>query len=154
DVALSADIKFLESTGNPHRKAVLMIRQSLDTDSPYVDIATHGVGLTSLQYRDEKGANTHELQANLSAPARLRIEKRGDYFSMWLGAASGDPHFSGGSIRVPLTGTFYVGIGVCSHDKDAVASAAFSNVRIEPLQPPPASAANQLVLYSTLETIA
>jgi len=27
-----------------------MIRQSLDADSPYADVALHGVGLTSLQY--------------------------------------------------------------------------------------------------------
>jgi len=33
DVALSADISFIGAGGNPHRKAVLMIRQSLDADS-------------------------------------------------------------------------------------------------------------------------
>ena len=31
-----------------------MIRQSLDTDSVYADVALHGSGLTSLQFRDEK----------------------------------------------------------------------------------------------------
>src|ERR1700758_3229763 len=45
DVSLSADISFLGTGGNPHRKAVLMIRQSLDTDSVYVDIARHGNGM-------------------------------------------------------------------------------------------------------------
>ncbi len=39
-----------------------MVRQSLDADSPYADIALHGSGLTSLQYRDSKGAHTHEIQ--------------------------------------------------------------------------------------------
>jgi hypothetical protein len=32
-----------------------MIRQSLDADSVYADVALHGSGLTSLQFRDEKG---------------------------------------------------------------------------------------------------
>src|ERR1700719_4556059 len=90
DVTLTADISFLGKGVNEHRKAVLMIRQSLDADSPYADVALHGSGLTSLQYREEKGAATHEIQANISAPARLRIEQRGAYFSLWLaGAHSG-----------------------------------------------------------------
>ena len=62
-----------------HRKACLIIRQSLDADSAYVDAALHGDGLTSLQFREAKGAATHEVQANVSAPRRLRIEKRGKY---------------------------------------------------------------------------
>ena len=44
DVAISADITFVGEKGNPHRKAVLMIRQSLDGNSPAVDIARHGEG--------------------------------------------------------------------------------------------------------------
>ena len=48
DVTLSSEIRFPETGGNAHRKAMLMIRQSLDSDSPYVDIARHGDGLTSL----------------------------------------------------------------------------------------------------------
>jgi TolB protein len=51
DVALSTDIEFVGSGGNPHRKAVLMIRQSLDADSVYADIARHGNGMTALQFR-------------------------------------------------------------------------------------------------------
>jgi TolB protein len=37
DVTLTADISFLGKGVNEHRKAVLMIRQSLDADSPYAD---------------------------------------------------------------------------------------------------------------------
>src|SRR5207244_2795297 len=51
DATLTADISFLGKGVNEHRKAVLMIRQSLDADSPYADAALHGSGLTSLQYR-------------------------------------------------------------------------------------------------------
>src|ERR1700683_3584950 len=85
DVTVTADLSFVGVGHNPHRKAVLMIRQSLDADSVYADAALHGVGLTSLQFRDEKSGTTHEVQANINAPKRLRIEKRGDYFTMWLG---------------------------------------------------------------------
>ena len=46
DVSLTADISFLTKTGNEHKKAVLMLRQSLDGDSFYADVALHASGLT------------------------------------------------------------------------------------------------------------
>jgi hypothetical protein len=119
DVVLTADIAFLTKTGNEHKKAVLMLRQSLDADSVYADVALHASGLTSLQFRDEKGAVTREIQSNISAPRRLQIARRGDYVYMSLGAGS-DLKVAGGWLRIPLQGPLYVGLGVCSHDKDAV----------------------------------
>ncbi len=150
DVTLTADIAFLGKGVNEHRKAVLMIRQTLDADSPYADAALHGSGLTSLQYREEKGAATHEIQANVSAPKRLRIEKRGAYFSLWLADERGEFHLASGSTRIALKEPFYVGIGVCSHDKDVVEKAAFSNVELKPAEPAAAAAST---LHSTLEII-
>jgi TolB protein len=150
DITLTADISFLEKGGNPHRKAVLMIRQSLDADSPYADAALHGEGLTSLQFRDAKGGPTHEIQSNISAPSRLRIEKRGDFFYMFLASAPGEPlRPAGASIKLPLQGSFYIGIGVCSHDKNTVEKAVFSNVEIAT----PIASTAPSVLYSTLETV-
>jgi TolB protein len=72
DGSITADIAFPTATGDPHKKAVLMIRQSLDADSAYVDVAVHGNGLTSLQSRDERGAATHEIQSNVASPKRDR----------------------------------------------------------------------------------
>ncbi len=149
DVTLTADISFLTKTGNEHKKAVLMLRQSLDADSVYADVALHASGLTSLQFRDEKGVLTREVQSNVSAPRRLRISKRRDYVYMAL-ASDGEVQPGGGWLRIPLHGTFYVGLGVCSHDKDVLEQAVFSNVRLT--QPPAAS--GEPVLYSTLETVA
>jgi hypothetical protein len=151
DASLTAEISFVSQGGNKHRKAVLMIRQSMDPDSAYVDVALHGDGLTSLQYREAKGAPTHEIQSNISAPARLRIDKRGDYVSMWLGAHGEKLKPAGAAMRVSFSAPFYVGIGVCSHDKDAVEKAVFSNVEFKELQRAPS--ADQTTLYSTLETI-
>ncbi|MBI5283225.1 MAG: TolB family protein [Candidatus Solibacter usitatus] len=149
DVALTADIAFPTAGGNPHRKAVLIIRQSLDPDSAYVDVALHGDGLTSIQYRDARGAATHEVQANVSAPRRLRLEKRGNYFYMLLAAEGQEPALAAGTGRMEFQEPFYAGLGVCSHDKDASDTAVFSNVDLSPAPPAPA----QPVLYSALETI-
>src|SRR6266404_2810224 len=131
-------------------KAVLIVRQSLDADSAYADVALHGSGLTSLQFREEKGVATHEIQASVSAPKLLRIEKRGAYFTMSLADADGKFHLAGGSTRIALKEPFYVGIGVCSHDKDVVEKAVFSNVELKGAAPVTAA---QSILYSTLETI-
>ena len=149
DVALTADIAFLGAGGNPHRKAVLMIRESLDGPSPAVDVAVHGVGLTSLQYRDAEGADTHEVESNISAPRRVRIEKRGDYFYAFVSGKDGKLQPAGASTKLALSGDFYIGIGVCAHDKNVVEKAVFSNVILEQLPPP----SGKQVLISSLETI-
>jgi hypothetical protein len=150
NVSLTADISFANAGGNAHKKAVLMFRQSLDPDSIYADVALHGNGMTALQFRDEKGVLTREVQSSLSAPARLRIVKQGDFIYLWLADAGGEFKVAGASARIPLQGTFYVGIGVCSHDKDAIEKAMFSKVEIAT---PPAPT-GEPKLYSTLEAIA
>ncbi|AXC14234.1 tolB protein [Acidisarcina polymorpha] len=149
DVSLTADIAFVGATGNNHRKAVLMIRQSLDGDATAVDVARHGDGLTALQFRDAIGANTHEVESNISAPQTVRIVKRGDSIYAFV-SKDGKLVFTGASTKLALTGPFYVGIGVCSHDKDVVEKAVFTNVKLVSLPP----AATKPILYSTLETIA
>jgi hypothetical protein len=149
DVAISADIAFQGAGGNEHRKAVLMIRQSLDGNSPAVDIARHGVGLTSLQFRLASGADDHEIQSYVNGPTRLRLEKRGDSFYAFVTGPDGKFQPAGASIKLPLNGDFYVGIGVCAHDKDATATASFSNVKVESLSTPSAKP----ILWSVLETV-
>jgi len=135
DVALEATIAFGSSnptTGTPngHRKACLIIRQTLDSDSVYADAAAHGEGLTSLQWRDVKGAATQEVQSNVVGPKRLRIEKRGNYVSMWIGDGSGSLRPAGGSARIEFTGDFYVGLGVTAHDTGRIETATFSDVTL------------------------
>jgi len=151
DVTLTADIAFLGAGKNPHRKAVLMVRESLDADSVYADVAVHGEGLTSLQYRDEKGETTHEVQANVSAPKRVRIVKRGGYFTMWVAGEDGKFELAGATGKIALNGPYYVGIGVCSHEKDVVEKAVFSNVELKRRSGHGAEAS--VKLYSMMEII-
>jgi hypothetical protein len=149
DVTLAADIVFPTPGGNAHRKACLIIRQDLDPDSAYADAVLHGDGLTSLQYRETKGARTSEIQANVSGPRRLRIEKRGKYVSMSI-AREGEPlHPAGGSFRLILEEPFYVGIGVCAHDNNTIEKAVFGNVELVAGGAAPAKPQ----LISTLETV-
>ena len=147
DVSITADLAFPTKTGNPHKKAVLMVRQSLDADSPYVDAALHVVGLTSLQSREQKGGPTHEVGIDGEGATRLRLEKRGSDFYMYVARPGEELHLGGGSMRLELKEPFYIGLGVCAHDKDVVETAVFSNVSIG------APAKGKLKVYSTLETI-
>ena len=147
DIALAADISFVGPSPEAHRKACLVIRQTLDADSVYADVALHGDGLASLQYRGTTGDVTREVQSAVAAPRRLRIEKIGDTFYMSLAGADGVLHPSGCSVRLPLHGPFYIGLGVCAHHADAFETAVFSNVEIG------APSASVLAVRSSLETV-
>ena len=100
--SLSAAVEWLTAGGNAHRKACLIARQGLDPDSPYVDVAVHGDGLISLQYRELPGGPTREVQANLllsgqegrpgnaggptTFPVRVGLQRQGDVFFLTVPA--------------------------------------------------------------------
>ena len=130
DVTLTADVRFTGSGAVGHRKAVLMVRQGLEPDSAYADVALHGDGLTSLQFRPTTGAMTQEMRSPLTAPLRIRLERRGGQFTLYAGKP-GEELKSTGAATVALKDPVYVGVGVCSHNADVLETAIFSNVKIE-----------------------
>jgi len=150
DISLAADIEWVGEGVEPHRKACLIIRQSLDTSSVYADAAVHGDGLTSIQYREVSGGMTREVQSNISSPRRVRIEKTGDYISMSLAFGDEEFSYSGGTFRLPFSEPFYIGLGVCAHNNDTIETAIFSNVLIESIAQKPDSLKK---IESTLETV-
>ena len=150
DVSLAADISWIGTGGNAHRKAGLLIRQSLDPDAAYVDVVVHGDGLTSLQYRETKGGQTHEIQANVSAPFRVSLVKVGETAYMLVASEGEVLHAAGGSFKISLNDPFYIGLGVCAHDNGALEKAIFSNVEIAAERQ---GTTGRSVLESTLETI-
>ncbi len=150
DISIAADIDWVGEGLDAHRKACLIIRQDMDTASIYVDVAVHGDGLTSIQYRDLAGGMTKEVQANVSAPDRVRIEKVGDYYSMSVASGDNPLEFSGGMFKLPIVEPFYIGLGVSAHNNETIETAIFSNVMIEdPVQKPD----SLKEIQSTLETI-
>ena len=149
DVTLAADVVFEGKGVDPHRKACLLVRQSLDADSAYADATVHGDGLTSLQYREATGALTREIQANISGPIRLRLEKRGKYVSMSIARTGEALRPAGGSFRLDLQDPFYVGLGVCAHNDGELETAVFSKVEVTG----ETQRSVKPTLISTLETI-
>lgn len=132
DFALQSAVEWARTGGNAHRKACLLVRQSLEPDSVYVDVAVHGDGLTSLQFREAPGGLTHEIQANISKPARVGLERQGQTFFMTLPRVEeGDKDpVAGAFIRLNFSDPVYVGLAVCSHDDRVTETARFSNVQL------------------------
>jgi Tol biopolymer transport system component len=155
DVALSADVHFIGTGAVAHRKAMLMIRQSLDPDSAYADVALHGDGLTSLQYRPTAGAPTleskQEAKSDLTAPVRIRIERRGDRFTMIAGKA-GEQMTTTGPVTVTLKDPVYIGLAVTSHDANILETAVFVGVNLQsplPARPPIQRYRSRITIFDT-----
>src|SRR4051794_17514925 len=68
NIAVTATMEFL-GEGAPHRKAGIMLRQSLDTGSPYIDIVIHGNGMPGVQWRNTKGDITNAMDFPTYGPA-------------------------------------------------------------------------------------
>ena len=124
DIDISADIALAESKGNNHRKAGLMIRATADPDSPYVDVVLHGDGLISLQYRQQKGGITVGVPATAKGARRLRLVRRLDQFTMYIGDETAVP------VQVAMRDPVMVGLAMCSHDAAAVETGTFTAVKI------------------------
>ena len=131
DVSLSADIQWVGTSAAEHRKAVLIVRQSLDPGSPYADAVSHGNGLTSLQFRGAPNEQTYQIVAAEDGPSRLRIVKKGSRFTMYFGKPGEELKSSGPVEFVTVQEPFYVGLGVCSHVATTLETAIFSNVKLE-----------------------
>lgn len=153
NIAIAANVTWATKGGDPHRKAGVMIRQSLAPDSPYADLVVHGNGLVSLQYREVTGGDTHEIQSNIANASRLRLERQGDYVYMSVAGPDGVLRHAGGVFRLKLDGPFQIGLAVCAHNNAVKETAVLSKVEITPLPAPPIAKGYGDKVESTLETI-
>lgn len=130
DITITADVAFEGAGKNAHRKAMLMLRQDLMPGAAYADVALHGDGLTSLQYREATGADTKEHRSTITRPTRIRIERRGNQIRVFAGQ-SNQPLVPTGPQIINFNGPIYAGLAICSHEANTLETAVFSNVRIE-----------------------
>jgi hypothetical protein len=137
DVSLAVDVSFPDAKGYGDRKAVLVIRQSLEDDSKEAVVAEHGAGLIHLAQRPERGASMTDAQfrfggtlAGIKAK-RIGIEKKGDAIAIFISLTGEPMHQFGPPIMVHFDEPFYVGIGFCSHLPDKSDTAVLSNVLLD-----------------------
>jgi Tol biopolymer transport system component len=127
DLVFSMDVEWVGEGKAKHRKACAMVRQSLDADAPYADVAVHGDGLIALQYRKTKGGITFSVPTPIQAPATVRLERDGNVFTV-SAAPKGKPFQPVGAVTVELTDPVYAGLAVCSHNAKESETAIFRNV--------------------------
>jgi TolB protein len=132
DFIVQAQVEFVGTGVDPHRKAGIMARASIEeVDSPYVDGAVHGDGLISLQYRKASGADTEQTEMPAARSASvIQLERRGNLFIL-SAARPGEP-FEVAQIEdagfVPEEA--YVGLFLSSHNPEVKETAIFHNVRV------------------------
>jgi len=136
DLSISSAIDFVGDGVDPHRKAGVMIRQSMAADSPYIDVVVHGDGLTSLQYRDVKGGETYQLVSNVSAPDRVKLELIDGYAYMSVAAKNGPWVKTSGSVKTDIKGPYFAGLALSAHNNTVTETAKFSSLELTPLNLP------------------
>jgi len=147
DVSLAADISFPDPNGYGDRKAVLVIRQSLEDNSKEAVVALHGAGMVHLAQRREPNTRMSDMEYRIGGRGipgganpdslvtvnakRIGIQKHGDEFTLWVSLAGEPMHQFGPPITLHLDAPFYAGIGFCSHVPDKSDTAVLSNVILE-----------------------
>jgi hypothetical protein len=119
DGTLTADIQFVGTSAAEHRKAVVLVRQNLDRGSAYADVAVHGNGLTSLQFRGADNERTYQIFTQTEPPARVRLVRKGNQFRMYSGKPNSELKASDPLEYISLKDPVYVGLGVRSHLGDS-----------------------------------
>ena len=137
DTSVAADVVFPDPKGYGDRKAVLVIRQSLEDDSKEAMVGEHGVGMIHLAWRSDKGTSMKDAEFRFGGTLsgvkakRIGIEKRGDSIAIFVSLEGEPMHQLGPPIELHFDGPFYVGIGFCSHLPATPDTALLSNVILE-----------------------
>src|SRR6266446_3495271 len=129
DFILTTRAQFIGEGVEQHRKIGWMVRSSLNSDSAHVNAVVHGDGLTSLQFRRGKGAITEEVRSPLKGADIIQLERKRDTYTMSV-ARFGDAFVTQQVSDLTLGDEVYAGLYVCSHNKDVIENAVFSNVRL------------------------
>jgi TolB protein len=131
--AVAATLEFL-GEGAPHRKAGIMLRQTLDTDSPYVDVVIHGTGMPAIQWRNTKGDITNGVDFPFDSPGKfkLKLVRQAASIGVWI-AKDGAELKELGHTTIQLGNPVMVGLAISSHKADASDTVLFSDVTVEQL---------------------
>jgi TolB protein len=129
DFIVRARIEFVGMGVDAHRKAGWIARSSLDADSAYADACIHGDGLTSLQYRREKGAITEQIELDIKGGDVVQLERRGNTY-IFSSARYGEPFSTAKIDNLELGEELFVGLFLCSHNAEVKEEAIFKDVRI------------------------
>jgi Tol biopolymer transport system component/regulation of enolase protein 1 (concanavalin A-like superfamily) len=131
DFTVTAAMRFL-GKGAEHRKAGIMVRQSLDSDATYGDVVIHGNGMPGLQWRSRKGEDTNafDFPNDGQGTFKLKLIRTGVKIFMYLGKDDAEPKEIAHT-EVTFQHPVLVGLVVCSHDANVSDTVVFSDVSVE-----------------------
>jgi regulation of enolase protein 1 (concanavalin A-like superfamily) len=130
-----ATMRFL-GQGNEHRKAGIMVRQSLDSDAAYADIVIHGNGMPGLQWRSKQGEDTNTFDLPFDGPGTFKVKlvRTGVRIYMYIAKDGAEPKEIAHT-EVSFRNPVLVGLATCSHQADASDTVIFSEVSVEAQAP-------------------
>src|ERR1035438_1354728 len=127
---VTATTQFL-TEGNAHRKASIMLRKSLDADSPFVHLVIHGDGMPGVQFRSAKGGDVNTVDLPIEGPGtfQLKLVRSGANIVVSV-AKDGGPLRERGTTQSQIGNPVLLGLAVASHTATAVNTNLFSDVTI------------------------
>ncbi len=135
DVDVSARVASVQYV-DAWSKAGVMIRTSLNADAAHaLMLVSAGNGL-AFQRRPASGYQTLDTGGTGTAPAWVKLERRGSVVTAFR-SADGVTWSLVGSQTLDLPASFYVGLAVTSHVPSVAATAMFDNVVVRPVVPVP-----------------
>ncbi len=128
---VSATLRFL-GQGSEHRKAGIMVRQSLETDAAYADVVVHGNGMPALQWRSSQGEDTNTFNLPFDGPGTFTVKlvRSGVKIYMYVGKDAVEPKKIANT-EVSFHDPVLVGLAVCAHQADKSETVLFSDVSVE-----------------------
>jgi hypothetical protein len=126
--AIIAKVESLDNT-DPFAKAGVMIRDTLDGDSPYVGVFITPENGVRFQYRNTAGAVTERSFAEgITAPQWVKLERTAGGLVRSYYSDDGNTWTRFNLIQVRMEMPVYAGLAVTSHNPELVCEAKFSNV--------------------------
>lgn len=129
DFIITTQPTLIGSGGDAHKKAGIIARTGVDTSSAMICLTVHLDGLTAFQFRKKNGANTEEIKIPMLGADILQIERRGRSYFVSV-AKLGQPFWSVEVPDIDFPEELLVGLFVCSHNKNIIEQATFTNTRV------------------------
>ncbi|CAN5781199.1 SMP-30/gluconolactonase/LRE family protein [soil metagenome] len=155
DFIITANVKMVGESKEPHRKIGLMVRASEQEDAAQMSAVLHGDGLTVLQWRRLRGAYMRDPEDEIFPVKKnlqiLQLERLGKTFIM-RAANPGEPlQEIGRTEMIDMPNEALVGLFLNSHNPEAQEEGLAWNVRIEKTVPDKHNGYNDGILGSRLE---
>jgi glucose/arabinose dehydrogenase len=115
---------------NAWAKAGVMIRETLQPNSKHAMTAVTPSSGTSFQRRLTAGGSTSATNSSGVAPYWVRLLRSGSLFTSYVSSNGSTWTIVGSPVSISMASTVHVGLGVTSHNSNALCTATMTNVSV------------------------